>query len=215
MYNQRLIKIILGFIIIIINQQALAYPGYIHLSQDIRKEQQVQDLIARSDGKIQVLEFFSYGCSACARFEPTFEKWLATTDNKKIAVIRIPVSFNQDEWLSLANLYYIAKTLDPSGNLNEKIFQALHQKGQRLWEESAMKQFFLDNGFSATQFQAAYNEFSNNKQADIADELSDIYGINETPTIIVNGPTTSYLITADQNQADFFNILDQVIKNAS
>ncbi len=130
--------------------------GYMRLSESVRKDSAVQNFIAQSPNKVQVLEFFSYGCSACAKFEPAFEKWIAAKQNKNVSIYRVPVSFNKDDWQNLANLYYIMRTLDPKEELNEKIFTAIHQQGQRLWEESAMRSFFEQNGYNETQFDAAY-----------------------------------------------------------
>lgn len=194
------------------SQTLYADNGYIRLSDDIRKNPEVLDLLAKNPKKVQILEFFSYACSACARFEPALEHWLdAHTDNATL--YRVPVTFSQDEWQSLATLYYVMKELDPKQNLNAKIFQAIHQKGMRLWEETVMQQFFIANGYTKAQFDAAFKKYSNNLAAKKADDLSDIYGINETPSVVVNGVNASYLITADLNDNDYFKVLDQLIKN--
>lgn len=188
---------------------------YIQLSNDIRNNTIVKNLLAKNPEKVQVLEFFSYGCSACARFESGFERWESSIDANNVIIYRIPVTFNQNEWQSLANLYYIMQTLDPKEDLNNKIFNAIHNQGIRLWEEAPMRAFFLDHGYTQTEFDAAYNKFSNNKAAQTADDISDVYGINATPSIIVNGPAASYLLTIDQNDADYFKVLNSVVQAAN
>lgn len=188
---------------------------YVRLPDDIRKNTLVQNLMAQSSNKVQVLEFFSYGCAACAKFEPAFEKWNSSKTQKNVSVTRLPVTFNQEDWQGLANLYYIMRTLDPNEDLNEQIFTAVHQQGERLWEESAMRQFFMQNGYNETQFNAAYAKYGNNDAAKKADALSNAYGINATPAVIVNGPKASYLLTIDQNSDNYFKVLNQVITIAA
>ena len=213
-------KLILGSILaILLSTSAPIFADtdddYIQLSNDIRNNVAVKNLISKDPNKVQVLEFFSYGCGACARFESGFERWQSTINKNDVIIYRVPVTFNQDEWQSLANLYYVMRALDPDEKLNTKIFAAIHQQGIRLWEESAMRTFFLDNGYTQAEFDAAYSQYSNNKAAKNADAISDVYGINATPTVIVNGPTGSYLLTISQNNSDFFNVLNKVIQTAN
>jgi protein-disulfide isomerase len=53
-----------------------------------------------SGNKIEVIEFFSYGCPHCAELEPFLETWLAKLP-PDVAFRRVPVMF-QDRWIPLA-----------------------------------------------------------------------------------------------------------------
>lgn len=184
------------------------------LSNSVRQNPTIAAMLAKNGDQVQLLEFFSYGCAACARFEPLFEQWLKSNKGKYI-VERMPVTFNQDEWQDLANLYFIMQDLSPNQNFNNKIFEALQQQDLRLWEKSVMKQFVMNQGFTAEQFERAYAQYKNNVRAEKSDQISDIYGVNHTPTLIVNGPQTSYVITSNQNDNDFFQVLNHVLELAS
>src|SRR6187455_872762 len=54
--------------------------------------------------KIEVIEFFSYGCPHCAELEPHLDAWLAKLP-QDVAFRRVPVMFQQ-RWTPLAKIYY-------------------------------------------------------------------------------------------------------------
>ena len=56
-------------------------------------------------GKIEVVEFFSYGCPHCAEFAPILERWSAK-QQKDVVLRRVPVSFGRPAWANMARLFY-------------------------------------------------------------------------------------------------------------
>ncbi len=197
------------------NQPSLFTDGqdYIKLPEQLRRDPDIAQLLMNDPTKVQVLFFFSYGCPACARFDPPFEKWIAKQKTNKLIIYRFPVVF-KEEWAPLARLYFVMKYLDPKQSLDEKIFEEIHQKNLQLWQEPIMKEFFIENGYSAKDFEQAFNSFSVNREIKQTEELSKAYKISQTPTIIINGPIDSYQLNLDKagNDAEkFFKILDFLI----
>lgn len=174
---------------------------YIRLSNDMRGEPAIAQLIANNPNKVQLLLFFSFGCSACARFEPTFERWESKQSNSKLVIYREPVSF-EDDWEDLAKLYYVSQDLTPHKNLNEKIFKGIHEQDLKLWHESDMEEFFIAQGYSADAIKKSYNSYEVEMQTKRADALAKAYDINQTPSIIINGPDGMYLLTVDRAGGD-------------
>lgn len=190
---------------------------YIKLPEQLRNNADVAQLLANDPNKIQVLFFFSYGCPACARFDPPFEKWVSKQKAKQVIVYRIPVAF-KEEWETLAKLYFTMKYLDPKLSLDEKIFDAIHKQNLQLWQEPKMKEFFTQNGYNSKEFEQAYNSFSVARETKEAENLSKAYGIAQTPTIIVNGSIDSYQLNVSMAQNDtekFFKILDYLVTKES
>lgn len=193
---------------------------YIRLPPQIRNNPDVQQLINADPNKVQVLFFFSYGCHGCEMFHAPFEKWAAkqakNPDNKAV-FYRYPVSFNP-QWAMLAKMYFVMETLDPSGKLNNAIFNAIHKQGLKLWQEPVMKKFFIKNGYTGQQFDSAFTSFNVNRQTKRADELTKAYNIVITPDIVVNGPTASYqldLAKKGNTPERLLRILDYLIKRES
>ena len=59
-------------------------------------------------GKVEVIEFFSYGCPHCHDFEPLLNGWAKKLQGD-VNFVKVPITFNRPEWTALARLYY---TLD-------------------------------------------------------------------------------------------------------
>lgn len=204
------------------DQTALFVEGqdYIRLPVKARDNPVIKQLIAADPNKVQVLFFFSYGCHGCEMFHTPFEKWAARQsklpDNKTV-FYRYPVSFNP-QWAMLAKMYFVMETLDPNGKLNNSIFNSIHKDGLKLWQEAVMKKFFIKNGYTAQQFDAAFTSFNVGRQVKRADELTKAYNIVITPDIIVNGPTASYkldLAKKGRTPEQLFRVLDYLIKRES
>lgn len=180
---------------------------YTVLPNQIRSKTAVQQLLARNPSKVQLLFFFSYGCPACFKFDPYFEAWLAKQTRNEFVVYRIPVLF-EENWDNLAKLYYTGLTLDPKQPLNADIFNAIHKQHLTLEKPEVMQKFFVDHGYSGAEVNAIFNSSAVAAKVKTANEQALAYDINETPTIIINGPQNSYLLTLEQANADPNRMLD-------
>ena len=137
-------------------------------------------------GKVQMLEFFNYGCPACDHFEPHLEQWLKTKP-ANVTFNRIPVVFEQG-WDVYAKAYYVAGALDIESKLTPIIFNAIHQQGLNLASESAMQAFFVKNGVNGNEFAGAYNySTAIALQLNQATAMMQSYQVMEIPTVIING----------------------------
>ena len=87
--------------------------------------------------KIEVIEFFSYGCPHCGEFEPILQGWLKSAP-ADVQFRRVPVMF-QDRWVPLARIYYTLEALGEEARLSPEVFVAIHGKGLPLWQD---KTFF-------------------------------------------------------------------------
>lgn len=184
--------------------------GYDRLPREIRAKPSVADLISEDNNKVQVLYFFSYGCHACANFDPNFRTWALQQNNPKVRIHKIPVFFRKD-WEGLARLYYVMKILDPKEELGAKIFTEIQDKNVALWQTSEMQNFFVKNGYKITDFENAINSFTVNTELKKADQLSKAYEIYQTPTIILNGIIDSYELELTNDYKTFFATLDGLI----
>ncbi len=145
--------------------------------------------------KIQVIEFFSYGCPACNHFEPTLEKWLVNKP-KDVAFERVPVVFHQT-WDILARAYYVAKDLGVEGKITPAIFKAIHQQGMDLSTADALAKFFAQYGVKEQDFNSAL-QFSPGIDAQMmrGDNLMGVYQVFEIPTLVINGQYRTNLAMA-------------------
>ncbi len=162
-------------------------------------------------GNVEVIEFFSYGCPACFHFEPTLEKWLATKP-ADVKFERIPVVF-EPGWDVLAQAYYTAKTLGVLDKMTPVIFDAIHDKGKDLTNQTALSEVFVKEGVSKDHFTSAYN-FAPGIDAQVlrGDNLMRSYNIYEIPTLVVDGKykTNVRMTNGDVNR--LIEVLNFLIK---
>src|SRR5438046_7930635 len=87
-----------------------------------------------SPGKIEVIEFFSYGCPHCNAFYPLISTWAAKLP-KDVVFKRVPVSFNRPQWINLARAYYALQATADLPALDGELFHALHVENLQLFAE--------------------------------------------------------------------------------
>jgi protein dithiol oxidoreductase (disulfide-forming) len=136
--------------------------------------------------KIEVVEFFSYGCPHCAHFSPLLNAWVAKLP-PDVLFRRVPVGFNRDLWINLQRTYY---ALDASGDLarlDGPLFHALHEERKPLIDESSITDWVARNGGNADKFAAAYISLPINKETVQADQMAADYRIEGVPTLAIDG----------------------------
>ena len=141
--------------------------------------------LTRTGDKIEVLEFFWYGCSHCYQFEPVIEKWLEEKA-EYIEFVRIPGALNKN-WLPHARAFYAAKKLGVLDKIHRPLFDAIHKEKRGILGEKHLKHFFVEYGVLGEDFDKAY--YSKDVQDDVryAYSLALDYGLKGVPAIIVNG----------------------------
>jgi len=141
--------------------------------------------------KIEVAEFFWYGCPHCYDLEPFINDWVKDID-PGVRFVRVPATWNALVRLH-GQLYYTEEVLvrngvikDPAG-FRDSIFQEYHRRGNRMTTEDAINKLFARFGVSDDEFQRTWNSFEVNQKLRVADDLARRYSISSVPAIVVNG----------------------------
>ena len=155
-------------------------------------------------GKIEVTEFFWYGCPHCYDFENTWLAWVAK-QGKDVVIKRVPVAFNA-LLEPHTRIYYTLEALgkldakDASGKtLHDRVFDQLHKNYRSMSELDDIAKFMAANGVDEKQFRDAYNSFSVNANTKRATQLADQYKIEGVPTVVVQGKYTTSPADAGSN----------------
>lgn len=135
--------------------------------------------------KIEVVEMFWYGCPHCFHFEPNIKKWLETKP-ENVEFVRIPAIFNP-RWALLARAYYTAEILEISERIHEPLFNAIHLKKRRFNKDRDVERFFVEQGVDRSTFKQAFNSFSVDWLVRRAYMLTERYGIQGVPAMVING----------------------------
>lgn len=167
---------------------ALADDPYVGQYYELKTPQNRQD--TTPSNKVEVLEFFWYGCGHCYNLEYSLSSWL----KKKPSYVEfkhIPAVYDlNSRWAYLARAYYTAEALGVLDKIHVPLFKAIHQKRQYelLNNVDAIQQFFAKYGVvSKKDFYKEYASFSMHVKISKAISLTEQYNLQGVPAIIVNG----------------------------
>lgn len=134
--------------------------------------------------KIEVLEFFWYGCPHCYAFEPLLKAWVGKLP-KNVEFIRQPAALNEN-WAKHAKAYYTAEALGVVDKIHSDFFDAV-QKGDSLETEEELSKFFAKYGVKDADFKEAFNSFVVDNKVRQSNAIAARYGLTGVPVIIING----------------------------
>lgn len=162
--------------------------------------------------KVEVLEFFWYGCPHCYSFEPYIKAWKKTKP-ANVEFVRIPAVFRPD-WEVQARTYYALSNMGVIEDLHGKIFSAIHKDKKRLNKKASITDFVVKNGVDRKKFEAEYNSFSVDSMVRKAKKKQTAYKIQGVPTIAVNG---KYMTSGSMSGSyeNLIKIIDHLVKQES
>lgn len=155
--------------------------------------------------KIEVLEVFSYGCPHCADFQPIAEK-LQKSLPANAQWVFLPADF-QPGWPIYARAFYTAQALGIFEKSNQALFNAIyvtHKVPQRLNSIDELASFYADYGVKAQDFIDTAKSFAIDTKVKRASAMQKAYGIESTPTFIING---KYRVRVGANTSDIVQYL--------
>ncbi|MEX0942832.1 MAG: thiol:disulfide interchange protein DsbA/DsbL [Pseudomonadales bacterium] len=163
----------------------------------------------RNPGKIEVMEYFSYGCPHCYEFEPLLNNW-KNGFGDDVEFKRTPAIWNRD-YQVYAQTYYTAEALNVLEQSHAPLFQAIHGQRRRLNSPELMAQFFQEFGVDAIDFAKTYSSFGVRASVQQADARGRAFRASGVPALIING---KYRIEGGMagNNANMLRIADFLIE---
>lgn len=135
--------------------------------------------------KIEVAEFFWYGCGHCYTFEPTLEQWQKTLP-EDVDFRGSPAIWNEKMELH-ARAYFAAEALGVLDTMHPVIFQAMNVDRKPLSSQADIAKLFAANGVSTDDFNKAFDSFGVSSQVRQANSRARAAKITGTPALMVNG----------------------------
>ncbi len=152
-------------------------------------------------GKVQVTEVFSYACPACNQFQPYIRK-LEHGLPANAVMNFVPASFNPaEDWPMFQAAYVTAQTLGIADKTHDAMFDAVWTTGELGTTdpssgglkahmptiEDAARFYEKHTGVPAGKFVATSKSFGVDSQVRVDEETIKQFGVDRTPTIVVNG----------------------------
>ena len=161
-----------------------------------------------SGGKVEVLEFFWYGCPHCFDLEPALTKWVKNLP-KDVEFKRVPAIF-RESWVPGAKLYYALEAMGELDRLHKDVFDAIHADRTNLFDEKILTEWLSKKGVDRKKFGETYSSFSVQSKVQRAMQITQASKIQGVPAVAVQGKyVTSNSIAGGMD--GIFPILDDLI----
>jgi thiol:disulfide interchange protein DsbA len=135
--------------------------------------------------KIEVAEFFWYGCPHCYHFEPSITAWKKTKADD-VNFVQVPAIWHPDMTLH-AKMFYTAQQLNKLPELHEAFFTAMQVGKLKLNTPDEIQKMFVERGVSADEFKKMFNSFGTDSMVKQAQAKASGSKVSGTPEIVVNG----------------------------
>ncbi len=147
------------------------------------------DQEAGKQDKIQVQEFFWYGCPHCYHFEPHVEPWARKMAKEGIEFIRVPVVFNRAAALHAEMFYALQLMGVMNDELHAQLFDAIQNRATRrdMVTQAGIENFLKEKGIDVATFRKTMNSFAVKTKVRRAANLAKRYGISGVPSMVIDG----------------------------
>jgi protein dithiol oxidoreductase (disulfide-forming) len=150
--------------------------------------------------RIEVIDFFWYGCPHCNNLQPPLELWISRKP-ADVVIRRIPAIL-RDSWAPHARIYYTLEALGEAERLHQRVYHGYHVEELHMSKPDVMSAWAVRNGIDRERWEQAYNSPEVQRRVEEAAKLTRAYQISGTPSLVVNG---RYLTSG--NMAESLNAL--------
>ena len=162
-------------------------------------------------GRIEVIEFFYYGCPICYELQPHMARWL-TIAPEYVAIRRVPV-LSAEGWEPFARLFYALESLGQLARLHWPVYDNFHFDGVQLNQVKDMLDWVARNGIDREKFTLVYNSPAVDQRLQEVRAMMKAYDIRAVPTIVVDGKYQSSARMAGGTR-QLMQVVDQLVRQA-
>jgi thiol:disulfide interchange protein DsbA len=165
-----------------------------------------------SGDRIEVIEFFYYGCPVCYESQPHIAKWLLTT-GPGIAHIRVPAVFTESSE-SFARTFFTLGAMNQIARLHWPLYDNHHFDGKQLNVEKNVVAWVASNGVDEKRFTELWHSSEIQAQVDAAKKALATYDVKGVPTFVIDG---KYLTSARMagGTKEMMRVVDYLVGRAA
>ena len=135
--------------------------------------------------RVEVIEFFYYGCPVCYEAQPHLARWLAKR-GAAVSLRRVPAAFTESSE-SFARTFYALEALNQIPRLHWPLYDTHHFDGKALNEEKNVVAWVTANGVDRQRFVELWHSEGIKAQVEAAKKALDTYGIKGVPAFVIDG----------------------------
>jgi len=136
-------------------------------------------------GKVEVIEFFWYGCPHCYHLEPQVNAWLKTIPQD--VVFRRVHALPSPAWAAHAQIFYTLQAMGLIDKLHQKVFDAIHKDNIDLANPKSRDEWLARNGVDPAKYAEVEKSFSVATNMQRARQMTAQYKVDGVPRVFVNG----------------------------
>ncbi len=174
-------QVMRALLLLVVVVPGIAYAGYM---RDIDYRVIPQQPVVTGP-RVEVREFFWYGCPHCFHMEPVLNKWLKTMP-RDAQFVRTPAIFNP-AWAPAARAFFTFQALGITEKVHDAFFRAIHVQHENMNNPANVATFLEKYGISRKTALSTYNSFSVDADLRRTQSMEVPYGIDSVPTFVVDG----------------------------
>ncbi len=159
-------------------------------------------------GKVEVIEFYWYGCPHCYHLEPKLDAWLAKLP-KDVTFRRIPAVWNP-RMEAHAKLFHALESMASLEKFHSSIFEVTQKGSVDTHDKDAVAEWLAKQGLDKNKFLASYTSFGVENQARKDAQLTRSYQVSGVPAFVVGGKYQTNVGDAG-GEEQLFQVLDKLI----
>ena len=179
-------------------------------AQDAKRDADYREIAQQpveTGDRIEVIDFFFYGCQYCNELLPRLERWRKSKP-ADVVYRHMPV-VRHDSWVPLAKTYFTLEAMGEVERLHTAVFHGYHVEDLYMSQEKVISEWAAKHGLDRDKFMAIYRSDETRQKVERARKLTGDYDIQGTPSLVVDG---KYL--TDGSSAKTIDILDRMIRLA-
>src|SRR5882672_1916155 len=160
-------------------------------AQEIRARQNIEYRLipaqqqVETGARVEVIDFFWYGCPYCNELQPVLEDWIKRKP-ADVVVRRIPAIL-RDSWAPHARIFYTLELLGEVERLHPKVYHGYHVEELHMSRPEVMEQWAVKNGIDRRKWLDAYYSPEVDARVAQAFQATKRYDVQGTPSIVVDG----------------------------
>jgi len=136
-------------------------------------------------GKLEVAEFFWYGCPFCRAFDPVLDAW-ASRQPPDVVFRKVHPSMRKN-WEPQARLFFTLETMGKLKELNAKVFDALQVQQMPLDTRDEIARWAVGEGLDRADFLRVFDSREVTAKKDAANAMARAFKLDGVPALVVNG----------------------------
>ncbi len=135
--------------------------------------------------RIEVIEFFWYGCPHCNQLHPHIKDWLKNKPDD-VDFRYVPAIFRSN-WIPGAKTFYTIATMNAIELLHDRVYHAVHDANLDINDESVLFNWIGQQGVDKEKFANVYNSFTTQNQIARSNQMMRQYQLTGVPAFVIDG----------------------------